>query len=241
MDKKQVFAVSGIDTDIGKTIATGVLAYSLREQGCNVFTQKMVQTGCVDISEDILVHRQLMGIAPTEEDQCCLSCPYLFPTPCSPHLAAKLAGESIDPMKIAAATDALLKRYDLLLLEGAGGLFVPLTLKYTFLDYLQEYELPVILVSSPRLGSINHTLSALEVLQCRQIRLAAIIYNLHGFTEEMEKSSDVYAMVTDSRKVMVHYLEKLYIDAEVIDLCSPPQFDREFHASVGQMLSRFLS
>ncbi len=236
MSRKQVIAISGIDTDIGKTIVTGTIARCLYEQGDSVFTQKMVQTGCTESSDDILVHRQLMGIELTEEDRNGLSCPYIFAVPCSPHLAAELAGESIEPAKIAAATDILLDCYDIVLLEGAGGLSVPLTLDYTFADYLQEYNHPVILVSSPRLGSINHTLNTLELLARRHIQLAAVVYNLHGFTESTGRGEQ--EMVADSRRVILHYLEKLDIDAEVIDLCSPPQITTEFNAAVKRMLLR---
>ncbi len=243
MEKKGVIAVSGIDTDIGKTVATGAIAYSLLTQGYSVFTQKMVQTGCVGSSEDIAVHRQMMGIGCTDEDRAGLSCPYLFPTPCSPHLAARLAGEEIKPAKIAQATAQLLKNYDILLLEGAGGLSVPLTLDYSFVDYLQEYNLPVILVSSPRLGSINHTLNTLEVLCVRKIRLVGLIYNLHGFAAEIEgqaEKKDIAAMVADSRKTILYYLKKMAMNAEMIELHSPPQFTGKFHQAVEKMVLSFL-
>ncbi len=213
-----------------------VIARCLYEQGYSVFTQKMVQTGCTESSEDILVHRRLMGIGLTEEDSNGLSCPYIFAVPCSPHLAAELAGERIEPAKIATTTDMLLNCYDNVLLEGAGGLSVPLTLDYTFADYLQEYNYPVILVSSPRLGSINHTLNALEILACRHIRLAAVVYNLHGFNANLKKAEQ--AMIADSRQVILHYLQKLAMDAEIIDLYSPPQITEEFKAAVERMLLR---
>lgn len=108
MKEKRVLAVSGIDTDIGKTVATGLIARSLLDQGYRVSTQKMVQTGCVGISEDIAEHRRLMGIGLTEEDHSGLSCPYLFADPCSPHLAAELSGKRIDPARTLSATARML-------------------------------------------------------------------------------------------------------------------------------------
>ncbi len=239
MEKKRVIAVSGIDTDIGKTVATGAIARSLLKQGYNVFTQKMVQTGCTDISEDITVHRQFMRIELTGDDKTGISCPYIFPVPCSPHLAARLVGEKVDPAKIAAASDKLLQQYDILLLEGAGGLSVPLTLDYTFIDYLEEYCLPVVLVSSPRLGSLNHTINALEILRARQIQLAGIVYNLHGYIAGEENKNEISAMVADSRETMLYYLQKYnYMNAGIIDLYSPPQSDSVFHREVERLLLR---
>ena len=91
MTLAKVYCVTGIDTDIGKTIATGLLARSFRNHGIKAITQKIVQTGCVGLSEDIIRHRQLMEIEPVPADHRGLTCPYVFPVPCSPHLAAELA------------------------------------------------------------------------------------------------------------------------------------------------------
>lgn len=175
--KGRVFCISGIDTDIGKTIVTGLLAGYLVRQGLRTITQKIVQTGCTGISEDILRHRQIMGSGILDEDRQGLTCPYVFATPCSPHLAARLAGQAIDCGLLGRATDSLRERYDVVLLEGAGGLHVPLTDDLTLLDYIGEKGYPVILVTSPRLGSINHTLMALELLHNRGIELRGLVYN----------------------------------------------------------------
>ena len=96
----KVLFVSGIDTDIGKSIATGHYAKYLMQQGYSVITQKMVQTGCQDISTDIIVHRKIQGIALTEEDRQGITCPYLFDYPCSPHMAARLQQTCIDEKTI---------------------------------------------------------------------------------------------------------------------------------------------
>ena len=96
----KVLFVSGIDTDIGKSIATGYYAKHLMQQGYSVITQKMVQTGCQDISMDIIVHRKIQGIVLTEEDRQGITCPYLFDYPCSPHMAARLQQTCIDEKTI---------------------------------------------------------------------------------------------------------------------------------------------
>ena len=172
-----VIAVSGIDTDIGKTVATGLLGRYLRQRGKRVITQKIAQTGCLSVSEDIIRHRQLMGMDLQEVDKSGLTCPYIFPEPCSPHLAASLAGKKIDGGVITAATTELRQGYDYVLMEGVGGLLVPMGDDWTLLDYLQETGYPLVLVSSPRLGSINHTLAALELAKGRGLRVQGILYN----------------------------------------------------------------
>ncbi|TDQ58036.1 dethiobiotin synthase [Mesocricetibacter intestinalis] len=176
MQGKVIF-ISGIDTDVGKTVATGMLAKKLMLQGFSVITQKMIQTGCRDISEDILLHRKIQGIELTEEDHQGITCPYLFSYPCSPHLAAKLENVQILPEKIQKSTALLSEKYDYVLIEGAGGLMVPYYRYDTTMDYLAARGYPLVLVCSGKLGSINHSLLSLEVCKQRNIRLQTLIYN----------------------------------------------------------------
>lgn len=205
-----VFAVVGIDTDVGKTVATGLMARSLRQMGKTVITQKLVQTGCAGYSEDILTHRQIMGCGLLPDDDEGLTCSYVLPTPCSPHLAARLAGITIDPERIRQATVELRRRYQVVLLEGAGGLFVPLAEDFTLLDYLKDEGFPLILVTSSRLGSINHSICALEALQRRDMVLAGLVYN------RLETSD--WRIVEDSRQVIGRYLKIYGFSCPLVDL-----------------------
>ncbi|BFU59762.1 MULTISPECIES: dethiobiotin synthase [Rodentibacter] len=173
----KVIFVSGIDTDIGKTIATGILAKQLMAQGFSVITQKMIQTGCKNIAEDLLIHRKIQGIALTEDDFNGITCPYLFEYPCSPHLAAKREKCVIDSKKIEKSTALLAEKYDYILLEGAGGLMVPYNEDETILDYIQAQGYPLVLVTSGKLGSINHTLLSLEACRIRNIQVLRVLYN----------------------------------------------------------------
>ena len=123
--KGTVLFITGIDTNIGKTFATGMIACALAGKGKRVITQKMIQTGCTEISEDIVMHRKIQGIPFTEEDKAGLTCPYIFTYPCSPHMAAEKDGKTIDLSVITEATRRLQEKYEYVLLEGAGGLMVP--------------------------------------------------------------------------------------------------------------------
>ncbi len=213
-----VTCISGIDTDIGKTVATGLMAKALLSQGYSVITQKIAQTGCTGIAEDIQKHRELMGTDLYPEDISGLTCPYVFSKPCSPHLAAELAQTHIDLDKITRATRSLAENYEYVLLEGAGGLMVPLTRNITFLDYLQEQKYPLILVSSPRLGSINHTLSALELAKGRGITVKGIVYNCYG-------SCDT-TICNDSRKIFFSALQQYGFSQTVVDMNSLESYQK---------------
>ena len=107
-----IYFVSGIDTEIGKTYATGYLAKLWTEQGQRVITQKLVQTGNIDISEDIQKHREIMGMGWFQEDHEKLTMPEIFTYPASPHLATRLDGRDLDFAKIEAATNELAQRFD---------------------------------------------------------------------------------------------------------------------------------
>jgi len=170
--------LAGIDTGIGKSVAAGLLARHLLEQGQTVITQKLVQTGCSGRPDDILVHRRLMESGWLEEDESRLTCPYTFTFPGSPHLAARLDKAMIDPARITDATRQLQAKFSWVILEGAGGLLVPLNDGLTLLDYISSREYPLVLVTSSRLGSINHTLMSLEILKARKLHLAGLIYNI---------------------------------------------------------------
>ncbi len=210
MSGSKVICVTGIDTDIGKTIATGLLGRYLLEQGFSVITQKISQTGCQGISDDIIAHREIMGLELLKEDREGITCPYIFPEPCSPHLAASLVGEEINLSVIRKATDKLRDNFEYILLEGVGGLLVPLNEDTTLLDYLEEEGYPLILVSSSRLGSINHTLAALELAQKRKLEVLGILYNRFMDSNEI--------IAEESGRVFSQYLVKYGFKDRVIDL-----------------------
>lgn len=171
------YFITAIDTDAGKTVATGLLARYLMERGVRTITLKMAQTGCTGLSDDILAHRRIMGVPLFEEDENGTSCPYIFPFPASPQLSAGLVGAKIAFEKIHEAALKLEKNHDCVLTEGVGGLMVPLVDDLTVLDYLVRCPQPVILVTNGKLGSVNHTLLTLEVLKDQGIELVGMIYN----------------------------------------------------------------
>lgn len=207
--KQNIYFISGIDTDAGKSYVTGFLARQYMNEGVNVITQKLIQTGNVGYSEDIDLHRKLMDMGMTEADKAGLTMPQIFSYPASPHLAARLDGKSIDFDKIDEATRELSEQFDVVLLEGAGGLMVPLTEDLLTIDYVKERDYPVILVTSGKLGSINHTLLSLEAIKARGLKLHAVAYNLYPTVVDKTIQNDTMMFIQK-------YLEKHFPDAEFI-------------------------
>ena len=228
--KMSVLFISGIDTDIGKTYTTGMIANALIQQGVNVITQKLVQTGVrinldsgdMNIADDIIVHRQLMSVPLQPCDLDFTTCPYRYEKPASPHLSAALAGETLNSDMIAEATKALQVDYNVVLLEGAGGLLVPITEQLLTLDYIAEEGYPVILVTSGRLGSINHTLLSLEAIKARGLRVHSIIYNhIHDNAAQTDEQ-----IATSTIDFLKKYLAEHYPNTHWLSL--PVQEDDGF-------------
>lgn len=173
------YFITGIGTDVGKSWATGWLANNFIKEGKSVITQKFIQTGNEGRSEDIEVHRKIMGIPMTDDDREMLTAPEIFSYPCSPDLASKIDNREIDFKRIEEASDELERRYDIVLIEGAGGIMVPLKDDYLTIDYIDAHRIPTVVVTNGQLGSINHTLLTLEAIRQRGIRLSEVIYNHH--------------------------------------------------------------
>lgn len=192
--KNNVIFVSGIHTDAGKSYATGWLARKLMDQGKRVATLKFIQTGNVGQSEDIEVHRRIMGCT-LPEDAEGITAPQIFSYPCSPQLAAEIDGRAIDFDAIDRAIATLSERYDVVLVEGAGGLMVPLTDDFWTIDYVASRALPLALVTNGTLGSINHTLLSLEAIERRAIPLHSVIYNQFFDSKDERIAADTVGFI----------------------------------------------
>lgn len=199
-----VYAVSGIDTNVGKTIVTGLVARTLMRAGKSVITAKLVQTGNVGFSEDLQEHRRLMGNegAPTHfsEDAEGLTAPQIFAFPASPHLAANLEGRTLELSRIVQAVNTLATRYDIVLVECAGGLAVPLTEDVLTADFIAQNAWNLLLVTSGILGSLSHTLLSLEAAQTRNIPLCGVLYNAYPASDPV--------ISKDTPRMICRYLEK---------------------------------
>lgn len=176
--------ITGTGTDVGKTIVTSGIFRYLRRQGLDAVTMKPIQTGA-DTSvapwkaPDLEVHWQAAAFEPGTAAYSDF-CPYLYEPACSPHLAARLAGEAIDISILCAAAAVLQARHEYVLIEGAGGIHVPINDHVLTLELMRQLACPVILVGHVALGAINHTLLSLEVLQRAGLEVAGIVLSTPG-------------------------------------------------------------
>lgn len=208
---KEIIFVSGIDTGIGKTAATGYLATLLHQEGIKVTTSKPVETGMHGVSEDLSKHNRIAPFLTEDKAAQPYRNSYLFTYPASPHLAAAMDDADIDPEHIRDDNKKLLDLgYNVVLMEGAGGLMVPLKEDLLTIDFVAESGYAMALVTCGRLGSLNHTLLSLEALDKRRIPLRYLLYNAYP---NEEKPID-----RESRKYLQHLLKTRYPTAHWVDV-----------------------
>jgi dethiobiotin synthetase len=180
--------VTGTDTDVGKTIVTGALAAALRAENLNVGVWKPVQSGAllgsgVTDAERLL---QYTGIDERADDVA----PFTFQAPLTPMLAAKQDGVDITLQEIISAGQPLADRYESVLIEGAGGVAVPLTEDSLVVDLISELRTPALIVARTGLGTINHTLLTVSYLQQHEIPIVGFILN-DGNSDEIHNDSSI--------------------------------------------------
>lgn len=157
---KRIFFIAGIGTDVGKTIVSAIVAEALQ-----AIYWKPIQSGASEGTDRDTVERLCSDAVKTLPEN------YLFHAPVSPHLAAEMEGVEID-----VSTLKIPQVEGNLVVEGAGGLMVPITKNYLFADWLAQYKLPTIIVSRHYLGSINHTLLTIAQLRQLDVPIAGVIF-----------------------------------------------------------------
>ena len=171
------FFITGTGTGVGKTVITAGIAGHFLSNGKNVSIMKPVQTGTGKSVSDLeTVNAIVPGITPLPK---LLASPYSFSLPASPLLAAKSENREINPKTILKAFNDVSSRpdIDVLLVEGAGGLLVPLTEEFLMIDLISQMDIPAILVSTAGLGTVNHTLLSIEAMKKRNLKIAGIVIN----------------------------------------------------------------
>jgi dethiobiotin synthetase len=170
--------ITGTDTGVGKTYVAAGIAAELKKCGMNVGVMKPAETGC-RMHAGRLVPRDAIRLMRSAcvKDPLSLVNPYRFRRPLAPAIAAELERRTIDPSKMINAFQRLSNRHDFMIIEGAGGIMVPLSGTYTYLDLAKKLGLPVLIVARPGLGTINHTMLTIAVLRARKIKIAGIVIN----------------------------------------------------------------
>lgn len=166
--------VTGTDTGVGKTVVSAALAWTLKGSGNRVAVIKPVQTGTnSDGLMDIEFIQRVIGTNHPLDNVC----PYRFSLPLAPSVASRLAGEKIDLKKINSAFYNLSSNHDVVIVEGAGGLLVPITDDYLMSDLARDLGLHLIIVTRPDLGTLSHTLLTTESAKLRGLKILGIVIN----------------------------------------------------------------
>jgi dethiobiotin synthetase len=170
--------ITGTDTGVGKTAVTAALGITLQKQGFRVGVMKPVETGVPKPSQKIPVDdgARLHSIFGSHHPSNMLSL-YQFPDPLAPLAASRRMQQPIDVERINTRYQELSQNCDFVLVEGAGGVLVPLTTQETVRDLIWRLQIPCIVVSRPTLGAVNHTLLTLQALRDRGIGILAVALN----------------------------------------------------------------
>lgn len=189
--------ITGSDTGVGKTFVAGTLATLLRARQFDVGVMKPVETGCPRQDgrlrpQDALYLQEKAGTAdPLDE-----ICPYALEMPAAPSVAADAADIAIDLDRIAAQFGELAARHQLTLVEGAGGMLVPLTETADYTDLIRKLGIPVLLVVRASLGTINHTLLSVHWARHAQLPILGVVVNSPMGPIAPSEQANLQALVT---------------------------------------------
>ena len=189
--------ITGTDTGVGKTIVSATLARVLRNLGVNVGVMKPVTSGCVEVegkrlSEDAELLKWAAGTESDGDD----AAPYLLSAPVAPSIAAEREGVRINFTTITEAYNRLAEKHEFIIVEGAGGLMVPLSGGLMVADLASHLKLPLLVVSRPNLGTVNHT-----VLTCfcaRQLGLDVRGFIINNFPDQPGEAESYAPHLLDS-------------------------------------------
>jgi dethiobiotin synthetase len=170
--------VTGTGTEVGKTVVAAAIARTLAASGASVAVFKPAVTGLDELpadgpesEPDHALLRRAAGSRQRDEE----IAPYRYGPPASPHLAAAMAGEEVEPPRLVAAARAAAAGADALVCEGVGGLLVPLCRNYLVRDLAAELALPLVISAAPGLGTINHTLLTIEAARSVGLTVEAVV------------------------------------------------------------------
>lgn len=178
------FFVTGTDTGVGKTVIAAALIKAIGMLGGRACAMKPIETGCTREGNSLIPSDGmfLKSIARMDETLNQIS-PCCYENPLAPMIAAEIEGKSVNLNKIRKAFDGLTRIYQTIVIEGVGGLLVPINKNYFVLDLAKELGLPLIVVSRPDLGTINHTLLTVKYALKEGLKVAGVIINYTYLSE----------------------------------------------------------
>jgi dethiobiotin synthetase len=169
--------ITGTDTDVGKTVIAAGLALVLRDRGLKVGVMKPVATGCYGRDERLVSQDAAFLMEAAQNERPPLTSPARFRNPLAPNVAAMLEKKEVDVQGILKSYRQLQKHYDFMIVEGIGGLMVPLKKDYYVANLIRDMGLPIVIVAYAGLGAINHTLLTVDAAMIRGLEVRGIIFN----------------------------------------------------------------
>jgi len=184
LPKKAGLFITGTDTGVGKTLIAGAIARILTGKGLKVGVFKPIATGCKRrwegfISEDT----EFLCYCANSDLSLSTITPVGYPTPAAPIVSVACDGPAIDFDRISAAYKDICQNSDIVIVEGIGGVRVPLTEEFDVLDLAVEFAMPAVIVARPNLGTINHTLMTIDCVRAAELKIAGVVINGYKATE----------------------------------------------------------
>lgn len=199
MSPARGFLVTGTDTGIGKTFVGCALAAAFSEH-LRVGVLKPAETGCREVEGELWPEDAVrLRDAAACDAPLGLVCPFRYPEPLAPWVAAERAGRPIDPAVLREAFEALAARFDVVLVESAGGLLVPVTGSLSFADLAADLGLEVLVVVGSRLGALNQTLLTLEVAAGRGLAVRGYVLNHLGGDADLAQQTNAATLARLAR------------------------------------------
>lgn len=169
--------ITGTDTGVGKTLVAVGLALVLKERGVKVGVMKPVATGCYGHEKNLVSQDAVCLLEASQNEYPRLTNPVRFRNALAPNVAATIERKEIVLEKIYDAYRQLQKHYDFIIVEGIGGLLVPLTNDYFIANLIKDFNLPIVVVARNVLGTINHTLLTIDAAVIRGFEIRGVIFN----------------------------------------------------------------
>lgn len=214
--------ITGTDTGIGKTVFTCALASALKSSGINVGVMKPFATGIPQKNGFKSEDAELLVRHSGANDPESMINPYFFPIPTSPYRAAKKLGKTIDVDLVLSSYEKLQASHDIVLVEGIGGILTPILRDYFVADLVKDLNLDVLMVTGTKMGSVNHTLLALNLCKKYGINVLGLIINQ-----------------TDTEGYVMQELEEDLVYLSGIDvICKIPHIQNSDIKTISQILQR---
>ena len=235
--KRGVF-VTGTDTGVVKTVVAAVIAAALRRRGINAGVMKPVQTGALAtdtglVAPDARFLAAVAGVNNPPE----LVCPVMLEVPVAPSIAAHLEGRLLDPEEILQPYHELRSRHELVVVEGAGGLMVPITASYLMSDLARDMSLPLLIVSRPSLGTINHTALTVAFARAAGLEVLGVVINRYPADPGVAEMTAARAIEHVAQVRVLGLLEECPgVDVDAGEVGTLPKLLASDHPVIGALL-----